>query len=177
MVDESLGFFTEYFSLYAHTKRRIWDLDQEVKDTCELLQGKAKYRVLTRIQMNQIHEYVASHSIYTAELLRYITFNFQIMESSNMLPNVSLQWGAQYITKLLLSYESREYDLQKAARVLERAQFREHIRQGRARTPNTALHDHLCRPFPKFTQWLNVHVVRLHHDNFPIPTTVVSFST
>jgi hypothetical protein len=26
MVDESLGFCTEFFKLYQHTKRRIWEL-------------------------------------------------------------------------------------------------------------------------------------------------------
>jgi hypothetical protein len=40
MVDESLGFYSEYFSLYRHIKRRIWDLEQELKDTSKVVQGK-----------------------------------------------------------------------------------------------------------------------------------------
>jgi hypothetical protein len=59
MVDESLGFCTEYFALYQHTKRRIWDPEQELKDT-----------VLSNLQRNQIHEYVLNHSVHMAELLR-----------------------------------------------------------------------------------------------------------
>jgi hypothetical protein len=70
MVDESLGFCTEYFQLYQHTKRRIWDPYQELKDTSEVLQGKPRRLLLSAIQMTQIHEYVISHSVHTAELLR-----------------------------------------------------------------------------------------------------------
>jgi hypothetical protein len=28
MYDEALGFFTEYLSLYEHTRRKMWDLDE-----------------------------------------------------------------------------------------------------------------------------------------------------
>jgi hypothetical protein len=71
MVDESLGFCTEYFSLYTHTIRRIWDPDQELRDTSEVLQGKPKRFKLSQSQMAHIHEYVLSYSVHTAELLRY----------------------------------------------------------------------------------------------------------
>ena len=71
MVDESLGFLTEYFSLYKHTKRRIWDPNQEIRNTSEQLLGKPVRKVLTGLQMSQIHEYVTCHSVHTAELLRY----------------------------------------------------------------------------------------------------------
>jgi hypothetical protein len=37
MVDKSLGFCMEYFALYSHKKRRIWDPDQELRDTSEVL--------------------------------------------------------------------------------------------------------------------------------------------
>ena len=29
-VDKALGFCTEYFKLYPHSKRRIWDHDEEM---------------------------------------------------------------------------------------------------------------------------------------------------
>jgi hypothetical protein len=70
MVDESLGFCTEYFALYQNTKRRIWDPEQELKDTSEVVQGKPKRHVLSNLQRNQIHEYVLNHSVHMAELLR-----------------------------------------------------------------------------------------------------------
>ena len=31
-IDEALGFCTEYFSLYNHTQRRIWDPEQELRE-------------------------------------------------------------------------------------------------------------------------------------------------
>jgi hypothetical protein len=70
MIYEYLGFCIEYFSLYKHTKRRIWDLDQELKDTSKVVQGKPKREVLSVHRRNQIHEYVLSHSVHIAELLR-----------------------------------------------------------------------------------------------------------
>jgi hypothetical protein len=74
MVDESLGFCTEYFQLYQHTRRRIWDPFQELKDTSEVLQGKAKRVVLGHLQMTQIHDYVVEHSVHTAELMRCASY-------------------------------------------------------------------------------------------------------
>ena len=70
MIDKSLGFCTEYFQLFRHTKRRIWDPYQELKDTSEVLQRKAKRVVLEQWQMTQIHDYVVEHSVHTAELFR-----------------------------------------------------------------------------------------------------------
>jgi hypothetical protein len=69
MIDESLGFCTEYLALYKHTKRKVWDLEQELKDTSEVVQGRPKRQVLTEQQHNHIHEYVINHSVHTAELL------------------------------------------------------------------------------------------------------------
>jgi hypothetical protein len=71
VVDKSLGFCTEYFSLYNHTRRRIWDLEQELQETNEVLQGKPKRVKLSLLHMTQIHKYVLSHSVHTTELLRY----------------------------------------------------------------------------------------------------------
>jgi hypothetical protein len=70
MIDESMGFCTEYFALYKHTKKGIWNSDQELKDTNKVIQGKPKRQVLTVHQKNQIHEYVINHSLHTSELLR-----------------------------------------------------------------------------------------------------------
>jgi hypothetical protein len=75
MVDKSLGFYIEYFQLYQHTKRRIWDPFQELKDTSKVLQGKLKRVVLSGLQMFQIHDYVISHSVHIAELLRYASLH------------------------------------------------------------------------------------------------------
>ena len=38
-IDESLGFCTEFFRLYPHSKRRIWDADEELRECGEKLMG------------------------------------------------------------------------------------------------------------------------------------------
>ena len=70
MIDESLGFVTEYFSLFKHTRRRVWDPEEEVRDAGELLVGKPRQRRFTGRELNQVHDYIIRHSVYTAELLR-----------------------------------------------------------------------------------------------------------
>ncbi|KAG0563323.1 hypothetical protein KC19_8G021700 [Ceratodon purpureus] len=70
MVDESLGFCTEYFSLYRHTRRRVWDPEEEMRDAGELLLGKPKQKRLTTSEREHVHDYVIKHSVYTSELLQ-----------------------------------------------------------------------------------------------------------
>ena len=69
-VDEALGFCTEYFSLYQHTKRRVWDPEEEMRDSGELLLGTGKFKRLSQDEKEQIREYVVRNSVYTEDLLR-----------------------------------------------------------------------------------------------------------
>ena len=69
-VDEALGFCTEYFSLYQHTKRRVWDAEEEMRDSGELLIGKGRFKRLTQEEKEHIHSYVLRNSVYTEALLR-----------------------------------------------------------------------------------------------------------
>ena len=39
MIEESLGFGTEYFALYLHARRCMWDSEEEMRDAGELLLG------------------------------------------------------------------------------------------------------------------------------------------
>ena len=72
MIDESLGFCTEYFQPYEHSKSRVWDPKEELKDSGERLFGKPKHKRLTETELELIPDYVIKHSIYTKELLRYV---------------------------------------------------------------------------------------------------------
>ncbi|KAG0596866.1 hypothetical protein M758_UG290600 [Ceratodon purpureus] len=69
MVYESLGFCTEYFSLFKHTRRRVWDPEEELRDAGDLLLGAPRQRRLTNQELEQVHDYVICHSMYTAELM------------------------------------------------------------------------------------------------------------
>lgn len=69
MIDESLGFCTEYFSLYEHAKSRVWDAEEELKDASECLLGKPVSKRLTDRELDFVHDYVIKHSVHTEELL------------------------------------------------------------------------------------------------------------
>ena len=68
--DEALGFATEYFADFPHSRRRIWDAEEELRDSGELVMGKVKQVTLSVEDVRDIHEYIIRHSEYTAELLR-----------------------------------------------------------------------------------------------------------
>lgn len=69
MIDESLGFCTEYFSLYEHSKSRVWDPEEELRDAGECLLGKPTAKRLTDRELEFIHDYVIKHSVHTEELM------------------------------------------------------------------------------------------------------------
>lgn len=69
VADEALGFCKEYFQLYSHSSRRIWDLDQELRDSGEVLLGPGSNYTLSELEISQIHDYVLRHSVHSAELL------------------------------------------------------------------------------------------------------------
>ena len=71
MIDESLGFCIEYFELYEHSRSRVWDAEEELKDSSECLLGKPKPKRLTSSELEKIHDYVIKHSVHTEDLLRY----------------------------------------------------------------------------------------------------------
>lgn len=72
MFDESLGFVTEYLDFYSHTRKRIWDSEEEAKNVGEVLEGKANSRELTAPEVTAIHVYVIENSVATAPMLRYL---------------------------------------------------------------------------------------------------------
>ena len=67
-IDEALGFCTEYFKLYPHSKRRLWDDKEELRDLRELPQGAYREIRHSIQELQQIHEYVISNSVHTAEV-------------------------------------------------------------------------------------------------------------
>ena len=75
MIEESLGFCTEYFSLYPHTRRRMWDPEEEMRDNGEVLLGRGVPKTLPHHMLLHAHDYVTKHSIHTSELLRYVAYH------------------------------------------------------------------------------------------------------
>jgi hypothetical protein len=69
--DASLGFITEFLDLYPHTRRRMWDPNEEEMVAGEVLQGAATTKTLTGVEQSSIHDYVVHNYEATQELLRY----------------------------------------------------------------------------------------------------------
>lgn len=67
MYEEALGFCTEYFKLYKHTKRRVWDDDEEPGDCSEVVMGRAEEKVLTPEERRAIHSWIIRNSEATSE--------------------------------------------------------------------------------------------------------------
>ena len=84
MVEESLGFCTEYFALYPHTRRRVWDPEEEMRDAGEVLLGRGLPKRLTHQALLNVHEYVITHSIHTQELLRCVYVELHGQHASNL---------------------------------------------------------------------------------------------
>lgn len=72
-VGTALSFCTEYFDMYPHSTRRMWDEEEELRDSGELLMGAHKRVTLSRSEVEDIHAYVIAHSAETEELLRFAT--------------------------------------------------------------------------------------------------------
>lgn len=69
-VDEALGFCTEYFDMYPHSTRRIWDPEEELRDSGELVEGAHHSVTLSHAELEELHDHVITHSVHTAELLQ-----------------------------------------------------------------------------------------------------------
>jgi hypothetical protein len=61
MYDEVLGFCMEYFALYPHTQRQMWDPNEEKKDNNEVLEGRAQFKRLNMVELRGIHEHVITN--------------------------------------------------------------------------------------------------------------------
>ncbi len=65
MYDEALGFCMEYFALYPHIRHHIWDANEKETNVGEVLVGSGKFKRLSNIEMDCIHEYVITNSMAT----------------------------------------------------------------------------------------------------------------
>ena len=69
-TNKAFGFCTKYMTFYPHSMRRVWDADKESRVSGEVVQGSWKRHKLIAIEIEDIHEYVITHSIHTSELYR-----------------------------------------------------------------------------------------------------------
>jgi hypothetical protein len=70
VYDDALRFCTEYLQEFQYTSRRIWDADEEDRDTKEVLQGTGKDVLLSDADLYNIHDSVIHNKDCTVELLQ-----------------------------------------------------------------------------------------------------------
>ncbi len=69
-LDEALGFVTSHIRDFPHSSRRIWDNDEEPGISGEVPEGAATRKILTDMELRQIHNFVISNSEDTAKYQR-----------------------------------------------------------------------------------------------------------
>ncbi len=71
MYDEALGFYTEYFALYLHTCRCMWDTNKHEADIDEVLERHAQFKRLNVMELESIHEHAITNYVATNALYMY----------------------------------------------------------------------------------------------------------
>jgi hypothetical protein len=62
IIEETLGFCTEYMQDCELTRRRIWDDQEELGAKSEVVEGTGRYRLLTSDLRAWIHEFVLTNT-------------------------------------------------------------------------------------------------------------------
>ncbi len=62
IMEEALGFYTEYMQNCTLTSRRVWDDKEEPNMNDEVLQGKGRRRMLSTELQKWIHEFVLNNA-------------------------------------------------------------------------------------------------------------------
>jgi hypothetical protein len=60
---DALGFCTEYLQYFEHTSRRIWDANEEDRDTKEVLEGNGRDVTFTDVDLYNIHDYIIHNEV------------------------------------------------------------------------------------------------------------------
>ena len=71
IMEEALGFCTEYMQNCTVTSRRVWDDKEEPSTNDEVLQGKGRRRVLSPQLQQWIHEFVLNNAEILEDYRKY----------------------------------------------------------------------------------------------------------
>ena len=72
LVDKALGLYTEYMRDFGHTRRRIWDEEEERRMTGVVCEGKGLKQRLSQQEVASIHLHVVTNSASIAPLYMYV---------------------------------------------------------------------------------------------------------
>lgn len=74
IAEETLGYLTEYMSLYGPVTTRIWDADEEMGSYSEVLEGASRRVKWSAEEINMAHDYVLRN---TESLLLWVRSVFK----------------------------------------------------------------------------------------------------
>ena len=60
-VDEALGFCTEYLNLQQHTKRHIWEAEEEESMRASVVEGGGRVFNISEAELERVHNYIIHH--------------------------------------------------------------------------------------------------------------------
>ena len=69
-ADEALGFCTEYLNLHTHTKRHVWESEEEQGMRGFVVEGRGRVCTLSGADVTAAHNYVIKHHERTLEMRR-----------------------------------------------------------------------------------------------------------
>ena len=69
-AEEALGFCTEYLNLHKHTKRHVWETEEEQGMRGSVVEGRGRVCTLSMSDVATAHNYVLSHHVRTLEMRR-----------------------------------------------------------------------------------------------------------
>jgi hypothetical protein len=75
ILDETIGFVTEYLQDFRHVRHRIWDADEEEGVYGEVVEGAATKLTLDPVTRDVAHQYVITNVACLAPWVRYTTLN------------------------------------------------------------------------------------------------------
>jgi hypothetical protein len=75
ILDETIGFVTEYLQDFRHVQHRIWDANEEEGVDGEVVEGAATKFTLDPVARDVAHQYVIINVACLALWVRYTTLN------------------------------------------------------------------------------------------------------
>ena len=69
-AEEALGFCTEYLNLQEHTKRHVWESEEEMSSKASVVEGRGHVVKLSVTELRRAHDHVIMHHGSTEEMRR-----------------------------------------------------------------------------------------------------------
>ena len=74
-AEEALGFCTEYLNLHSHTKRHVWDTEEDQGLRAAVVEGRGRVFNMAGPQLERAHEHVVLHHGRTLDMRRWEYLN------------------------------------------------------------------------------------------------------